>query len=100
MSTTPDEFRAAAGRGSRIDLQTLSTASSYIPINGTDELGYTALHYCCRSTSALQGDMAQILLDRGANPNVQTAHKVTPLHLCCLGSSDDKIRKIKTQIIH
>jgi len=100
MSITPDEFRCAAGRGTRKDLQILTTASSYIPVNGTDELGYTGLHYCCRSTSILQGDMAQILLDRGANPNVQTAHKVTPLHLCCLGSSEDKTRKIKTQMIN
>lgn len=100
MSTTPDEFRCAAGRGSRADLHMLSTASSYIPINGADELGYTALHYVCRSTSLLQGDLAQVLLDRGANPNVQTAHKVTPLHLCCLGSTTEKIRKIKTQMIH
>mgnify|MGYP000866727290 FL=1 len=100
MSVTADEFRCAAGRGTRMDLQLLSTASAYIPVNGTDELGYTALHYTCRSKSLLQGDMAQILLDRGANPNVQTAHKVTPLHLCCLGSSDEKVLKIKSQIIH
>ena len=99
MSLTPDEFRCAAGRGTRNDLQILSTASSYIPVNGADELGYTALHYCCRSTSMLQGDISQVLLDRGANAAVQTAHKVTPLHLCCLGSSDEKIRKIKTQMI-
>ena len=81
MSVTPEEFRCAAGRGTRDDLQTLATASSYVPVNSIDELGYTALHYCCRSSSSLQGDMAQILLDRGANPNIQTAHKVTPLHL-------------------
>ena len=99
MSITPEEFRNAAGRGNRIDLQTLSTASSYIPVNGADELGYTALHYCCRSTSSHQGDMAQVLLDRGANPNIQTAQKVTPLHLCCLGSADTKTEKMKTQMI-
>ncbi|KAJ8687902.1 hypothetical protein QAD02_023697 [Eretmocerus hayati] len=40
--------------------------------------GYTALHFAIRF---LRLDIAQLLIDRGANPNVRNAQGDTPLHL-------------------
>lgn len=96
---TVEQFRIAAGRGDRRDFETISTAAAYLPINSKDELGYSALHYCCRSSSLYQAELALILLDCGANPNCLTANKVTPLHLCCFGAETAALADAKMQTI-
>ena len=96
---TVEQLRIAAGRGDRRDFETLSSAAAYLPINAGDELGYTALHYCCRSTSLHQADLALILLDCGADPNCCTANRVTPLHLCCFGAPTTELALLKVQTV-
>ena len=48
-----------------------------IPIDSTDENGYTALYWATDSNHA---DIVSKLLKNGADVNVQTGHGWTPLH--------------------
>ena len=62
----------------------LANLSSGVNVNEKDELGYTALHYACRSDRVKMENIVTLLLDHGANVNERTNNGVTPLHICCL----------------
>jgi ankyrin repeat protein len=51
-------------------------------VNETDDHGYTALHL-----SAHRPEVVQLLLSSGANPNVQTANNIRPIHLAARAGS-------------
>eukprot|EP01089_Gocevia_fonbrunei_P012750 TRINITY_DN30_c0_g1_i1.p1 TRINITY_DN30_c0_g1~~TRINITY_DN30_c0_g1_i1.p1 ORF type:complete len:166 (-),score=54.01 TRINITY_DN30_c0_g1_i1:102-599(-) len=72
------QLRAAAQRGN-VSLMTslLKDHAKNLNLDGADGLGNTALHY-----SAHHGypETLKLLLDAGANPNVQNGAGDTPLH--------------------
>ena len=75
-------LRAAVANGDAESA--LADLAAGCPVDDKDELGYTALHYACRSDLLNMESISMILLDHGASANARTNNNVTPLHLCCL----------------
>ncbi|KAF5831654.1 ankyrin repeat-containing domain protein [Dunaliella salina] len=58
-------------------------------VNGTDENGWTPLHFSSRSGRT---DVIQLLLSRGAAPDKDKNDGYTPLHLACLNGREDAVQ--------
>jgi ankyrin repeat protein len=82
----PADYRLlpdAAARGREGDAQVLAYVAAGFPLNGTDQMGATALHHC-----AMHGRMAQVraLLDGGAATDIRDKdHSSTPLGWATFG---------------
>ena len=98
MSYSGIGMRKAAAEGDAELI--LANLSSGINVNEKDELGYTALHYACRSDRVKMENIVTLLLDHGADVNAKTNNGVTPLHICCLvkkpRTKDDQGNEIDT----
>ena len=70
MSYSGIGMRKAAAEGDAELI--LANLSFGINVNEKDELGYTALHYACRSDRVKMENIVTLLLDHGANVNEQT----------------------------
>ncbi|QPC71950.1 hypothetical protein HYE68_002702 [Fusarium pseudograminearum] len=64
--------------------------NSHHDINSQDLLGLTALHYVCLTTQRLE--VAQHLIDRGAELNILARDGATPLHYASMRGDVDKAR--------
>ena len=82
MSSRGASLRSAVAMGNVEAV--LLDLSGGCPVDDRDELGYTALHYACRSDRLNMESICMILLDHGAKSNAKTDNNVSPLHLCCL----------------
>eukprot|EP00008_Paramoeba_atlantica_P014260 CAMPEP_0201488602 /NCGR_PEP_ID=MMETSP0151_2-20130828/19268_1 /ASSEMBLY_ACC=CAM_ASM_000257 /TAXON_ID=200890 /ORGANISM="Paramoeba atlantica, Strain 621/1 / CCAP 1560/9" /LENGTH=168 /DNA_ID=CAMNT_0047873927 /DNA_START=87 /DNA_END=593 /DNA_ORIENTATION=- len=58
-------------------------------INGQDAQGKTPLHEACRWNHS---EVAQLLIDEGANPDLEDKEGATPLHIACRFGQLDAIR--------
>lgn len=84
--------------------QALDAINTIIQLGAVDKNldginGYPLIVAACE----LRTDLAKILLDSGANPNIKTNHGLTPLNFCCYSptrfiSFDDQQRDKKRQI--
>lgn len=81
LTRTP--FMWAAGRG---DLRSLRFALKLRPglVRVRDSDGHAALHF---AADGCEDEVASLLLERGADPNVQAGDGTTPLHLAADGRS-------------
>jgi hypothetical protein len=99
MSYNGIGFRRAAAAGDAEAV--LANLSAGVKVDDRDELGYTALHYACRSDEVKMENIVTILVDHGANINAKTNNGVTPLHICCLvrktRQRDDEGNEIDTK---
>ncbi|KAH8856448.1 Ankyrin repeat and death domain-containing protein 1A [Schistosoma japonicum] len=67
----------------------LSIAPLKMKINGLDNFGCTALHLACENN---QQHCVRLLLEAGANPEIQSENKQTPLHYAV---SQDKLEAVE-----
>src|SRR5690606_27399635 len=73
------ELAEAAERGDRARVEAiLETAGARERINAAAGYGMTALHFAVLSNDL---ELAEILLDAGADPNLGNAYEITPLWL-------------------
>uniref|UniRef100_A0ABD2WGH5 Uncharacterized protein n=1 Tax=Trichogramma kaykai TaxID=54128 RepID=A0ABD2WGH5_9HYME len=59
-----------------------------VEVNARDRYGRAPLHYALRADSADTGKIVQLLLSRGANPNLADEEGSTPLHVICQRDDD------------
>ena len=65
-----------------------------VPVNAQDIYGMTPLHYAMRAEN---GDAAMVLLEAGADPNIETyEHKSTPLSM--IGYLPDRLDILKMML--
>jgi ankyrin repeat protein len=90
--------RASAAGDAEVVLANLNAG---IKVDDKDELGYTALHYACRSDKIKMENIVTVLVDHGADVNAKTNNGVTALHICCLmrkpRQMDDEGNEIDTK---
>ena len=79
-------FRSAAVIGSITDFRVLVDAATAVSDYDPRDL-FTALHLACRSTLQGSADKAIMLLERSADPSLQTRDGWTPLMFACLNAS-------------
>ena len=101
MSYSGIGMRKAAAEG---DAEPIPANLSFgINVNEKDELGYTALHYACRSDRVKMENIVTLLLDHGANVNEQRTMGLHHPHMLSAKkprTRDDHGNEIDTPAIH
>ncbi|CEP00079.1 Ankyrin repeat domain-containing protein [Plasmodiophora brassicae] len=95
-ASTPMAFSSklstVAAEGWLSKVQRLIRSDASLDVNAQDEpSGWAALHAACHNG---QASVVQALLERGADPNIQTNDRRTPLHLAVLHGQADIVRML------
>lgn len=85
LTTSGSELAEAAGRGDRAQvLALLDTTAGRAGVDEAAGFGMTALHHAVQANDV---DLAEALLDAGANPNAASLYEITPLWLAATNAS-------------
>ena len=93
-------FRSAAVIGSIAEFRLLVDAATAVSESDPRDL-FTPLHLACRNTLAGSADKALMLLERSADPSLQTREGWTPLMFACSNvEADGKVATVQALLEH